>query len=226
MVANWFTLTRAGFTALRKRDGAGVAGCWTEALLAADALGPDHAPLGVIAGNNVLSACAGTGEMAAVPALAARLKTLWDGLDQRVEQEDIVLPARSSAFHLALASRHGPAYSAFLRQHYRARARLGRQLAQQAMALKGPHDGQPFVSDAPDFHLEAMAALRAGRLDPGLALAVLERQIVHLDSIRQGGGLPLSFWKQLDLVADLSVFGPLVGVVLGLADAGRKDGES
>lgn len=202
----WFSETLAGLLAARDRGAADAAAHWARARDAAQRPALRGTPFDAVGWSNL----AATG----APEAASRAAQAWADVAGTVEAEDLPLPARSSVFHLMLASRHAVPFSTYLRTRARTLARLGAELA-QANAHPDATDLQlhanPDVTALPEFLSEAVRWHRDGRLGPADALGLVNRQIAHVRAY--GGALPRTFRAQIEACLGFCAFAPPIAAL-------------
>lgn len=161
-----------------------------------------------------------------------RLQAAWAQVLGIAAGADMALPARSSAFHLLLASRHAQPFASFLRARTLALATLGQQLgAANALACAGADaDASALLrrldqtqARLPAFLDGAVEAHLAAPLSRTAAAALLARQEAHLKSYRAEDGLPETFRPQMEAALDFCAFAPLAAAVTG--DTRNLNGE-
>lgn len=216
----WFKATLAGFIAWRDQDTAAAAAFWDRAAASTAGGGVARATFHAVACANAAVALGTSGA-------AARADGAWAEVMEAAGLEDIPLPARSSVFHLRLASQHAPAFSAFLRRRYLALAGLGRWLAEaNGLAQAGARESldahlrtyDPAVAVLPAFLERGVQIARAGVMDRPAALALLTNQIDHIRAFRATTALPETLWTQLEAALGFCAFAPLADGLAGPGD--------
>lgn len=214
---NWFSLTLAGFRAAQAGD-AGCAGArWAEAARVAHGALCDT-PFHAVALTNLAAVAGNAFDVSPVRAPTAA----WQALRDRAATEEMRLPARSSVFHLRLASRHADPFARFLRQRALALSDRGRWLAQaNALFRFGPADAmrRHLASDdatlapLPPVLEAAVRARREDRLDRALARTLLAAQVEDLAAAGPPDGLHAPFAVQLEVCLGSCAFAPLIDFI-------------
>lgn len=196
---------------MRADDAAAAAAAWQRARDRACGGGLGDTPFRAVAETNLAVALA---EHRAQDS-GLRAAAAWTRIAQRVEGEDMPLPARSSVFHLKLAATHAAPFSAYLRSRALTLARTGAALADanaRPETTDLPLYGDPDVPKAlPDFLFKAVQAHQTGRLGRPLARDLVSDQIDHLRSY--GGVLPRTFRAQLEACLGFCAFAPLIAAL-------------
>ncbi|WP_341989645.1 hypothetical protein [Azorhizobium sp. AG788] len=220
----WLASTRAGFAALRAGDGQSAARHWAEGFSIAEGSALVRTPFHAVACNNALvGGLIGPGG-STLARETERLHAAWAQVLDMAAHADMALPARSSAFHLLLASRHAQPFSSFLRARTLALATLGQQLgAANALACAGADaDASALLrrldqtqARLPDVLDCAVRAHLAAPFSGTVAASLLARQVAHLQSYRAEDGLPETFRQQMEAALDFCAFAPLAAAVMG-----------
>ncbi|MEW6254683.1 MAG: hypothetical protein AB1592_01910 [Pseudomonadota bacterium] len=210
----WFSLTLAGFRALQVGDVGCAEARWVEAeRLAADVFA--GTPLQAVALTN---RAALSGRDLAGADLHAPISA-WEAIRDRALTEEMTLPARSSAFHLRLASRHAAPFARFLRHRALSLAERGRWLAQaNGLSRSGPPDAlrhhlgcdDAALAPMPRLLDAAVRAMRDGALDSAGASALLAAQVEDIAAAGPPCDPPETLRAQLEACLAFCAFAPLI----------------
>lgn len=213
----WFSLTLAGFRALSAEDVCSVGARWAEAeRLAADVFA--GTPLHAVALTN----CAALSGRDPAGADFHAPISAWEAIRDRALTEEMTLPARGSAFHLRLASRHAAPFARFLRHRALSLAERGRWLAQANGLLRSaPPDAlrhhlasdDAALAPMPRLLDAAVRAVRDGALDLAGARALLAAQVEDIAAAGPPCGPPATLGAQLEACLAFCAFAPLIDFI-------------
>lgn len=214
---NWFSLTLAGFRAAQVGHVGRARALWAEAERVAAGAFPGM-PVHAVALTNLAAVTECEVESdATYPSTAA-----WQAVRERAASEEMRLPARSSAFHLRLASRHADPFARFLRHRALSLAERGRWLAQaNAFTRAGAPEAlrrhlaceDPALAPMPRLLDAAVRAVRAGTLDRGGARDVLAAQVEDIATAGPPFGAPAPLGAQLEACLAFCAFAPLIDLI-------------
>ncbi|TDT88467.1 MULTISPECIES: hypothetical protein [Azorhizobium] len=210
----WLDATLAGFLAWRELDTTAAAAHWRRAAACLSAEGGPATAFHAVTLNNLAVADTDPVSISGFHDVSAA----WNAVLRRVTLEDVPLPARSSVFHLRLASQHAEPFAAFLRRRHLALAGLGLWLSEtnaraRASALETLpvhlHANDQPLDTLPTFLERAVRMARDQTLDRAAACNLLTAQIEHIHSFRATTGLPVTLSAQLEACLGFCAFAPL-----------------
>lgn len=231
--SHWFEATLAGFLALKAGDALGARNHWQRSRTLSVAGTLRGSPFHAVACNNAMVGEALAGALATVA--TGDLRAAWEDVLALTGDAELPLPARSTAFHLRLASRHALPYATFLGARARALAALGREMGEanarlcsgaREAAIAGLAGLDQTQAQLPGFLDTGCRLLVSGALTQDAATALLDRQVANIRSYSAGGGLPATFWRQMEAALDFCVFAPCALALIAAPKCDQRELEA